>query len=202
VKKILKMVGVAKKYNESPVAKQPTGEKKPISWETFQARYLSRDDAYTYEWVNGQVEKTKRSMDYKQVFILDNVLSFFEYLKFQQKVKGRLTNEVDTFFKGNHRRPDMCYLTEDQIRATKQGVIPVPSFVIEIISNTDKMKRAQEKMLDYWNANVDIIWHIFPDIQMVHVYHGKKMVVCMGDEICSASPVLTDFEMTVNEIFK
>ena len=36
---------------------------KKISWETFKNRYLSREDDFMYEWVNGYVEKTKRSIN-------------------------------------------------------------------------------------------------------------------------------------------
>ncbi len=175
---------------------------KPITWEAFKSRYLSREDGYTYELVNGQVEKTKRSMDYSQVFILDNLLNFFEQLKMEGKVTGRLAGEIDTFFSESHRRPDICYLTNEQMRASRDGIPPVPSFIIEVISNNDKMKRVQEKMLDYWRAEVPIIWHIFPDLKIVHVYHGKQMTVYMGDEICSAMPILPDFNISVNDIFK
>jgi Uma2 family endonuclease len=175
---------------------------KPITWEAFKNRYLSREDGYTYEWVNGQVEKTKRSMDYTQVFIVQNLMNHFISLLASGKVAGMLSSEVDTFFSESHRRPDMCYLTNEQIRAAKDGIPPVPSFVVEIISNNDKMKRVQEKMLDYWRADVPVIWHIFPDLHIVHVYHGKKMTVLMGDEVCSAAPILADFSMTVNDIFK
>ena len=174
---------------------------KTIAWDAFKRRYLSRDDTYTYEWVNGQVEKTKRSMDYSQVFIMDNLLNFFEQLKNSGKVSGRLAGEIDIFFSNNHRRPDICYLSQDQIRASRTGTAPVPDFVIEIISNNDKMKNVQLKMLDYWRAKVPVIWHIFPDIEMVHVYQGKKMTVLMGDEICSAAPILPDFALSVATIF-
>jgi Uma2 family endonuclease len=186
-------------------AKTPQSEvkmPKPMTWETFKSRYLSREDGYTYEWVNGQVEKTKRSMDYTQVFILDNLLNFFEQLKMQGKVSGRLAGEIDTFFSESHRRPDICYLTNEQMRAARDGFPPVPSFVVEIISDNDKMKRVQKKMLDYWRAEVPVIWHIFPDLEIVHVYHGKKMTVFMKNEICSAEPILPDFAMSVNDIFK
>ena len=175
---------------------------KKITWDAFKRRYLSRDDAYTYEWVNGQVEKTERTMDYSQIFIINNLLNFFDELKGQGKIKGRLAGEIDTFFAENHRRPDMCYLTDEQIKDSRNGVAPVPAFVIEIISNNDKSKRVQKKMLDYWRAEVSVIWHIFPDIEMVHVYHGKNMTVLMGDEICSAAPVLPDFILSVKDIFK
>jgi Uma2 family endonuclease len=175
---------------------------KPLTWETFKSRYLSREDGYTYEFVNGQVEKTKRSMDYTQVFITQNLMTHFISLLTSGKVKGMLSSEVDTFFSESHRRPDMCYLTNEQIRLGKIGIPPVPQFVVEIISNNDKMKRVEEKMLDYWRAEVPVIWHIYPDLQVIHVYNGKNMVVCMGDDLCSAAPVLPDFVMSVNDIFK
>ncbi len=175
---------------------------KSITWAAFKSRYLSREDGYTYEWVNGQVEKTKRSMDFTQVFIVQNLMNHFISLLTSGKVQGMLSSEVDTFFSDSHRRPDMCYLTNEQITAAKHGLPPVPDFVIEIISNNDKMKRVQEKMLDYWRAEVPIIWHIFPDLKIVHVYNGKQMTVFMGDELCSASPILPDFIMSVNDIFK
>jgi hypothetical protein len=57
-------------------------------------------------------------------------------------------------------------------------------------------------MLDYWKADVQVIWHVFPDLIMVHVYHGKKMTVCMGDDLCFAEPVLPDFSLKVSDIFK
>ena len=185
----------------SPITIDLPQPPKAITWDAFKQRYLSRDDTYTYEWVNGQVEKTKRSMDYSQVFIMDNLLNFFEQLKSNGKVSGRLAGEIDTFFSNNHRRPDICYLSQDQIRASRTGTAPVPDFVIEIISNNDKIKNVQLKMLDYWRAKVPVIWHIFPDIEMVHVYQGKKMTVLMGDEICSAAPILPDFALSVATIF-
>jgi Uma2 family endonuclease len=189
--------------NIGETSNKPTkGLPKHITWESFKNRYLSREDGYTYEWLNGQVEKTKRSMDYTQLFIVKNLVKFFNDLSSEGKIEGYLTPEVDTFFKENHRRPDMCYLTDKQMSETKFGVIPVPAFIIEVISNNDKMKKAQKKLLDYLNADVQVIWHVFPDIEMVHVYRGKNMTVCVGDDICSAAPVLPDFKLSTKDIFK
>ena len=46
---------------------------KPVSWETFEKKYLSREDSWKYEWVNGIVEKTKRFMYQEQFYILHNL---------------------------------------------------------------------------------------------------------------------------------
>jgi hypothetical protein len=37
---------------------------------------------------------------------------------------------------------------------------------------------------------------------MVHVYHGKNMAVCVGDDLCSAEPVVKGFIVPTKDIFK
>ena len=176
---------------------------KPISWSDFQKRYLEREDKYKYEWIKGYVEKTLRTMNQYQQFICDNLIDFFTELRLKGIINGRLSPEVDTFFLTDiHRRPDLAYFSDVQRKLMANGQNQVPQFVIEIISNTDQMNRVIEKMQDYRTAEVPVIWHIFPKYNEIHVYNGKKMTVCVGDDICSAYPVLPDFKMSVNDILK
>ena len=176
---------------------------KPISWSDFQKRYLEREDKYKYEWIKGYVEKTLRTMNQYQQFICDNLIDFFTELRLKGIINGRLSPEVDTFFLTDiHRRPDLAYFSDVQRKLMANGQNQVPQFVIEIISNTDQMNRVIEKMQDYRTAEVPVIWHIFPKYNEIHVYNGKKMTVCVGDDICSADPVLPDFKMSVNDILK
>ena len=112
---------------------------------------------------------------------------------------------ADIFFGENHRRPDVAYLTDEQIARTAYGENQVPGFVIEVISKKDQMDLVHKKMDDYRGAGVKVVWHIFPSREQVHVYHGKnlsEMLVCMGVVLCSAAPVLPDFEMSANAIFQ
>lgn len=175
---------------------------KYISWRDFQRRYLTREDKYRYEWLNGVVEKTEQTMDQTQLRILKNLLKFFTLLEIEGKVNGVLGPETDTFFKQNHRRPDFAYFSEEQIDRADLGENQLPLFVIEVISTNDGMNRVHRKMNDYWNAGVEVIWHILPLLQEVHVYHGRNMVVCKGEDLCSAAPVIPAFEISVNDIFK
>jgi len=50
---------VAIKENQKNV---PQKKPRKISWETFQKKYLSKEDKYKYEWLDGIVEKTPRTM--------------------------------------------------------------------------------------------------------------------------------------------
>lgn len=147
---------------------KPSATQKSISWADFQTKYLSREDNYKYEWLNGIVEKTNR------------------FLK-------------------NHRRPDIFYMTDKQLAYTAHGENQVPPFIAEIISSRDQINKVTHKMQNYRAAGVQVVWHLFPQYEEVHVYSGKNltnMVVCKGDDICTAASVITDFSLTVNAIFQ
>ena len=187
------------------VPNESAPKSRKISWTEFQAKYLAREDAYKYEWLQGVVEKTKRSMDQSQFYILQNLLRFFRQVFSGVDVPGELISEGDLFFQGNHRRPDIAYLSARQIAAAAAGKQPVPEFIIEIISTNDQINRVHGKMRDYENAGVKIVWHIFPALDTVHVYAGdhlESMTVCRGNDVCSAEPVLPGFALPVQEILK
>ena len=180
-----------------------TKKKRKISWEAFKAKYLTKEDNYKYEWVDGYVEKTRRARDDKQLFILENLFAFFDIIKAKNSIDGRLISEVDTFFAGKHRRPDIAFFTRQQIRDARTGNNKIPpQFVIEVISNTDQINRVQRKMQNYLKAKVKVVWHIFPELKMVHVYTGKKMLICKEADICSAESVIKGFKISVDDIFK
>ena len=189
------------KYQDSDLAYYSSHEK--ISWADFEKEYFSREDKWKYEWVNGYVEQTERTMNQYQFYILANLRNLFEDLKKAGKISGYLEAEVDAFFLENvHRIPDIAYFTKEQVISMSQGHNQVPKWVIEIISKIDNINRVTKKLQNYRAAEVAVIWHIFPDLAEVHVYQGDNMTILTGDKICSASPVLSAFEISVNDLFK
>ncbi len=178
-------------------------QRKKITWATFEKKYLTREDGYRYEWLNGTIEKTKK-MNKNQLFILRNLQNFFNNLKFDKKILGNLIAEPDLFFKKKHRRPDICWLTDTQIDNLTKEVEEIPTFVIEIISNNDVADKIAKKMNDYRAANVKTVWHIYPNQQSVHVYTGdhlENIVIHTKNMICSAAPGLAKFEIKAVDIF-
>ncbi|MCY7356267.1 MAG: Uma2 family endonuclease, partial [Rudanella sp.] len=74
--------------------------------------------------------------------------------------------EPDTY-----RRPDAAFLTKNQIDGSENEVkYAIPSFVIEVISPNDRVKYLEEKLQEYFDAGVQIVWHIFPNTKQVWVY--------------------------------
>lgn len=177
-----------------------------ISWEEFQKKYLSREDEFKYEWVDGMVEKTRRTMDQHQYQILRNLRQLFDGLKNQGKATGGFEPEVDTFYlPKKHRRPDISYFTEEQEDKMAFGENQVPRFLVEVISTYDGANLVNKKMKNYRAAGVEVVWKIFPETEEVHVCRGKNLTevkICFGEDVCSAAPVLPDFALSVNDIFK
>jgi len=174
---------------------------RPISLEEFEQEFESKEDDYKYEWVDGFVEKSKRTMNQDQFYIMANLRDLFFRLRIDRKVNGYLETEFSTFLSEQTKRiPDIAYYSQTQFEGMKKGKNQIPEFLIEVISKTDNINRVGRKIQNYREAGVKVVWHIFPEINEVHVYHGENMTIMEGDKICSAAPVLPDFQISVNDL--
>jgi Uma2 family endonuclease len=192
-------------YPVSSSVANPQQKSTIISWEFFQQKYLAREDHFRYEWVDGKLEKTTRGLDKSQLYILHNLQNFFNLLSFQGKISGRLISSADLFFLSNHRRPDIAWLTQQQIyNLAEPEAYEVPRFLIEIVSTNDQINKVKAKMINYAEAGVEVVWQVLPAHRQVDVYSGTflhQMTVCREADLCSAAPTLPDFQLSVNEIF-
>ena len=187
---------------QSPTLQKVATPKK-VSWATFEKKYLPKVDKWKYEWVNGIVEKTERTTYPNQRHILFNLRNLFRQLFIEGKISGSLEAETDLFISDKiHRRPDISYFTFEQVVLMAHDEFPIPNFVIEIVSKNDVLPKENRKMKNYRDAGVKVVWQIFPETQEVIITRGKKSETCIGEDICSASPVLPDFKIAVKAIFQ
>ena len=96
---------------------------------------------------------------------------------------------------------DIAYFTPQQLIAARMAN-QEPQFVVEVISNNDQINKANEKLVDYRNAKVQVVWFVYPKTKEVHVYRGKQITICTGEDICSAAPVIPGFLIAASEVFK
>ncbi|GAB3639591.1 Uma2 family endonuclease [Spirosoma arcticum] len=157
-------------------------------------------DGFKYEWNDGELIRFS-GMKKKQYYIYDvlNVL-FFE--KGYHKI-GTFMAEPDVMLTAlQMRRPDIAYFTKAQIQLGRQGEDVIPTFVIEIISESDQAYRVEEKLSEYFKAGVQVVWNILPEHEIVYVYTSRKNVtICLEDDVCQAAPVLPDFTISVSALF-
>jgi Uma2 family endonuclease len=177
--------------------------KRLISLQSFLSRYPNREDGYKYEWNKGIVEKSPRTMNRDQSAIQEAFLAYF-YSNPSFRVFGSLIVELDMYIptEDRTRRADMAILTRQQMLTSTKGDTSVAPFVIEVISTFDKINEVEIKLNEYFNNGVQVVWQILPLTDTVKVYTSpKNITICKGPDICSAAPVLPDFQMTVNQIF-
>ena len=173
-----------------------------ISQETYYKKYRNREDNFKYEWLNGTIEKTRKLTADKQVHILNNLRLPFYKLLINNEIRGSFPAKLDTHIASTIRIPDLCYFTPQQDYDAAYDGHPVSEFMIEVVSPSDKINDYASKLRDYKAAGVKVIWLIFPHVEEVYVYEGKTMTIQSGLDICSALPVLPNFEITAADIFK
>jgi Uma2 family endonuclease len=152
------------------------------------------NDGYKYEWNDGELIKFM-GMNKLQVKVYDILNTLFIKKGFWET--ATFVSEYDVQLTGiQMRRPDIAYLTKEQIEAADKGTDVIPEFVIEIISGNDNINKVEEKIGEYYKAGIKVVWLIFPENKSVHVYTSRRNVkICIENDICSAAPVLPEFEI-------
>jgi len=175
-----------------------------LAWADFEQRYLHREDGFKYEWVHGFVEKSLYAMNVNQLYIVDNLRAAADALRLQDNSIGTLYAESDFFLTPTvHRRPDLAYLTPAQVKAAANNSMPIPAFVVEIISQHDAFKKVNHKLEQYFQYGVQVVWHIIPEEEIVHVYENRNtMRICRGDDLCSAEPAIPGLQISAKDVFR
>lgn len=154
-----------------------------------------------YEWNDGELIRFT-GMKRHQFYIYTTLNRFF--IKKGYWEKGTFVAEQDVQLSDIQMwRPDIAYFTIEEEKRMKDGEDVIPKFVIEVISETDQSYKVEEKLIEYFKAGVQVVWYIMPESKAVYVYTSRREVkICIEDDICSAKPVLPDFEISVDTIFE
>ena len=159
-------------------------------------------DGWKYDWNNGIITKSKKMVSEKQRFIIRNITRAFVQSGYFQQGHDLISECEMAYNDFRYRVPDLAYFTKQQTVAAAKGQHGISAFVVEVISNNDSGIAIEEKMWEYFEHGVQVVWHIWPSLQVVKVYttplESKSLI---GDMVCSAAPALPDFEMTPNQIF-
>ncbi|WP_028524933.1 Uma2 family endonuclease [Runella limosa] len=99
------------------------------------------------------------------------------------------------------RSPDAAWVSDErwnQLNDEEQERFPpiAPDFVVELMSASDQLKKAQEKMLEYIENGVRLGWLIQPSSETVFIYRADGTIskVTTFDQSLSGEEVLPDFE--------
>ena len=189
------------KYVQPRVVEAPR-----MTFQTFYKKYIEPGNSAVggvkYEYCNGFVEQTT-TMSPKKLFLVQHLTGLFYRMK--QETGGTIVNELETWTSEvSWRKPDWAYVTDAQINSGRADDAIVPEFMVEMLSKNDDILVVQKKIYEYFRIGVRVLWIIYPQLRVVHVYTStKRITVCEDDtDICSAAPVLPEFEISIYDLFK
>ncbi len=196
------------KVKEKKNTFRPRVKNKPLGVEKIAMSYEYYDnwepnDGFKYDWKNGFALKNSSIMKNTERFIIANINRKF-VLTQSFKSGGELFQETRCLLNNLETRiPDIAFFTKPQIIAAANDENPIPSFVIEIISKNENTYETEAKIESYFNAGVQTVWQIFPNLKQVWIFTDLKGAKILRDkEICSAAPSMPDFFISVDDIFK
>jgi Uma2 family endonuclease len=158
------------------------------------------EDGFKYEWNDGELIKFSKMNRY-HLILVRTLYRLFAKTK-AASTGGLLLQEQDVMLTGIQlRRPDLAFFSGEQIDNSKDDEEPIPEFVIEVLSTNDQINKVESKIVEYFKAGVKVVWNIFPEQKAVYVYTSRREVkICIDDDVCSANPVLPEFEIKVSDL--
>jgi Uma2 family endonuclease len=169
---------------------------------------LPDDDCKQYELVRGElIEMPGSGFEHSAI----NALLILELGIYNRQHKlGVITSSDGAFVLNRETRtvlvPDVAFTRTDRLppQGERAGVLDlVPDLVIEVASPSDSANRISEKVHEYLDAGVQLIWVVFPRQRMVQVYTPDRTSrLLYEDDVLGGGDVLPGFEMRIGDIFE
>lgn len=165
------------------------------------------DDGHRHELVHGELRTMTPTggehglLTYRLARIVGNFVEPNELgVVFGAETGFRIQSNPDTV-----RAPDLAFVRSERVPA---GGIPktfwpgAPDLAVEVISPGDRYEEVEEKVLEWLNAGVEIVWIINPRTRTVTVHSQAEGVKILSeaDELTGGS-VLPGFTCRISELF-
>ena len=107
---------------------------------------------------------------------------------------------------GALRSPDAFWVSREKLEPLspeqREKFLPLcPAFVVELLSPSDSLKVAQEKMREYLENGANLGWLIDVKTKQVHVYTPEGVVDLEEPDTLSAEPVLVGFRLELSDVW-
>ena len=105
------------------------------------------------------------------------------------------------------RRPDVAFVSysrrpREQPAPAGSALDVLPDLCVEVVSPTDRAEDVREKVIEYFQAGVRLVWVIFPRLQVVDVFEAPDRVRVLGRaDALTGEPVLPGFTLPLAELF-
>jgi Uma2 family endonuclease len=176
--------------------------------EEFEAFAALRENAdKRLEWMNGHViayEKTSNSRASESALLILAAIVNFVY----ERDLGRCTGADGGYVVAGARfNPDGAFISWERQPEGFDGIYNplAPDIAVEVVSPSDLEKpkeRIDAKILKYLQAEIGLLWMVFPERKEVDVYaKGQFIRTATLDDTLDGGDVLPGFALLVKKIF-
>lgn len=107
---------------------------------------------------------------------------------------------------GNLRSPDVSFIRRERLPdgGTPEGFGEViPDLVVEVLSPGDRMRQVADKIGEFLDCGVPLVWLVDPASKSVTVYRSLTDTRHLNEkDTIGADPVLPGFSVSVSEFFR
>ncbi|MEG4985987.1 Uma2 family endonuclease [Microcoleus sp. BR0-C5] len=170
--------------------------KKVISLEEFLVKPPDR-----MEWVDGNlVEKT--GMTFKHSLAQSKLARFWGNYKDSSGQGGEVLTEILCPTNKQGRRPDVAYITPEQLPQSGNFTAFSQSFplIAEVASPEDSAEDLFAKAQEYLESGCLEVWLLFPEARLIFVNAGQRWRLFNADEVVNTQSVLAGFSVAVSEL--
>ncbi|MEB3280791.1 MAG: Uma2 family endonuclease [Lyngbya sp.] len=118
---------------------------------------------------------------------------------------GRVFDSAGGFILPNSdlKAPDVSFVLRDRLpRSIRYFASLVPDLVVEVKSQSDRLKKLREKIKVYIEQGVKVAILIDPDTYQVEVYKPDQPVIYLGNgDILTLPELLPEWELRIEELW-
>jgi Uma2 family endonuclease len=107
------------------------------------------------------------------------------------------------------RRPDIAFVSSERWPIERPQSLKedawdvVPDLVVEVISPTDRAADLLEKVYEYFQAGVRLVWLVYPNRRCIHVFEAWNRIRAVTEaDILDGGAVLPGFHLPLNRLFE
>jgi Uma2 family endonuclease len=176
--------------------------KKPV---TIDDMYHMPKDGQKYELVDGEVVVSPASFYHAEIVVkIAHIIA--TYLDDHPIGKVYGDNVGLILPNGNLRSPDVSFVRSEKLPGGKSPVTfgeIVPDLAVEVLSPGDSPRRVMQKIGEFLECRVPLVWVVEPVTQIVTEYRSLSQIrQYMAQETISAEAILPGFTCLVSRFFQ
>lgn len=161
------------------------------------------DDGQKYELVDGEIVVSPGGM--RHSWVGARILHLLMRVLDETHAGHAYSADVGLVLpNGNVRSPDVCFIAREKLPGEQPETFGevVPDLVVEVLSPGDRMRRVADKIGEFLDAGVGLVWLVDPGSRTVTVYRSLTDTHRLGEtDTISADPVLPEFSVKVSDFF-